>query len=51
MTPVRREIMPLVELLARAALEAIRRGEFEQPRKIPEHRTPAPPVPDRLPAA
>lgn len=36
MKELRPELIPLVDLLARAAYEAIKRGEFKEPRSVPE---------------
>lgn len=49
--PLRPELVPLVELLARAAYEAILRGEFKEPRSVPDESVELQKLPSQRPAA
>lgn len=49
--PLRPELVPLVEILARAAYEAILRGEFSESRSVPDQPTELKEIPNERPAA
>jgi hypothetical protein len=49
--PPAKDLEPLLELLARAAYEAIARGEYKGPASVSEKRERPPEVPTKRPAA